>query len=108
MRMQCPPGRITDAALLLCCVHHLTALQVVMTALRAKQAELQAVLDKLAALDTDLAEKRERKESLEAEVELCKIKLDRCGSLELLPLAFHADWQHDSARLQWFSIYTQM
>lgn len=52
-------------------------LQVVMTALRAKQAELKAVLDKLAALDADLAEKTARKESLEAEVELCKIKLDR-------------------------------
>jgi hypothetical protein len=48
-----------------------------MTALRAKQAELQAVLDKLAALDADLAEKTARKESLEAEVELCKVKLDR-------------------------------
>jgi multidrug resistance efflux pump len=52
--------------------------QVVMTALRAKQAELHAVLDKLAALDADLAEKTARKESLEAEVELCKVKLDRC------------------------------
>jgi hypothetical protein len=49
-----------------------------MTALRAKQAELQAVLDKLAALDADLAEKTARKESLEAEVALCKVKLDRC------------------------------
>lgn len=51
--------------------------QVVMSALRVKQAELKAVLDKLAALDADLSEKTTRKESLEAEVELCKIKLDR-------------------------------
>ncbi|WIA36351.1 hypothetical protein OEZ86_007670 [Tetradesmus obliquus] len=56
-------------------------LEVVMTALRAKQAELQAVLDKLAALDADLAEKTARKESLEAEVELCKVKLDRAQKL---------------------------
>lgn len=54
-------------------------MQVVMTALRVKQAELQAVLNKLAALDTDLAEKVARKESLEAEVEMCKVKLDRYG-----------------------------
>jgi multidrug resistance efflux pump len=65
-----------------------TSLQVVMTALRAKQAELQAVLDKLAALDADLAEKTARKESLEAEVELCKVKLDRqvclvCGCVHV-------------------------
>lgn len=51
--------------------------QVVMSALRVKQAELKAVLDKLAALDADLSEKTTRKENLEAEVELCKIKLDR-------------------------------
>jgi len=49
-----------------------------MTALGVKQAELQAVLKKLAALDTDLAEKVARKETLEAEVEMCKVKLDRC------------------------------
>jgi len=48
-----------------------------MTALKAKQAELKAVLDKLAALGADLAEKTGRKEALESEVELCKVKLDR-------------------------------
>lgn len=52
-------------------------MQVVMTALGQKQAELQAVLKKLAALDTDLADKVARKETLESEVELCKVKLDR-------------------------------
>jgi hypothetical protein len=57
------------------CLHWL--LQVVMTALGVKQAELAAVLKKLADLDTDLAEKVARKENLEAEVELCKVKLDR-------------------------------
>lgn len=51
--------------------------QVVMGALRVKQDELKAVLDKLAALDADLQEKTARKEALEAEVEMCKIKLDR-------------------------------
>lgn len=51
-----------------------------MTALGEKQAELQAVLKKLAALDTDLAEKVACKETLEAEVEMCKVKLDRCAS----------------------------
>jgi hypothetical protein len=48
-----------------------------MTALGVKQAELAAVLKKLADLDTDLAEKVTRKENLEAEVEMCKVKLDR-------------------------------
>jgi dynein heavy chain len=50
-----------------------------MTALRGKQAELAQVLGKLAALDADLQEKTARKETLEAEVELCKVKLDRCA-----------------------------
>jgi hypothetical protein len=52
-----------------------------MAALAVKQAELAAVLKKLADLDTDLAEKVARKESLEAEVEMCKVKLARwaCG-----------------------------
>lgn len=50
-----------------------------MTALGEKQSELAAVLKKLADLDTDLAEKMARKESLEAEVEMCKVKLARCG-----------------------------
>jgi hypothetical protein len=48
-----------------------------MAALSVKQAELAAVLKKLADLDTDLAEKVARKESLEAEVEMCKVKLSR-------------------------------
>lgn len=48
-----------------------------MIALGVKQAELAAVLKKLADLDTDLAEKVTRKENLEAEVEMCKIKMDR-------------------------------
>lgn len=48
-----------------------------MTALGIKQAELAAVLKKLADLDTDLADKVARKEKLEAEVTMCKVKLDR-------------------------------
>lgn len=48
-----------------------------MSALHEKQAELQEVLDKLAALDADLLEKKNRKERLEAEVALCKVKLER-------------------------------
>lgn len=73
-RLPCPNAcvRACVAVRLCACVA-----QVVMTALRAKQAELQVVLDKLAALDADLAEKTARKEGLEAEVELCRVKLDR-------------------------------
>ncbi|GMH33280.1 hypothetical protein BSKO_01114 [Bryopsis sp. KO-2023] len=52
-------------------------LEVVMSALRTKQAELQEVLDKLAALDADLQEKKAKKARLEAEVELCTVKLER-------------------------------
>jgi hypothetical protein len=75
--------------------HHLTGtplpvcLQIVMTALRGKQAELAEVLGKLAALDADLQDKTSRKEALEAEVELCKVKLDRwvlCEGLHHVPL----------------------
>jgi dynein heavy chain len=57
-----------------------------MAALRTKQAELATVLAMLAALDADLAEKVARKESLEAEVELCKVKLDRCVDVRVLLL----------------------
>lgn len=53
----------------------------VMSALATKQAELKEVMDKLAALDRDLQEKRARKQALEAEVELCKVKLDRAEQL---------------------------
>lgn len=48
-----------------------------MKALQEKQAELQEVLDKLAALDTDLQEKKAKRKRLESEVELCTIKLER-------------------------------
>lgn len=42
---------------------------------------LQAVLSKLAALDADLAEKRAKKNRLEADVRMCSIKLDRAQKL---------------------------
>jgi hypothetical protein len=74
-----------------------------MTALRAKQAELQAVLDKLAALDADLAEKTARKESLEAEVALCKVKLDRCVSCTIIRVVV---WQ--LGMLMWSETCTGM
>lgn len=71
-----------------------------MKALGIKQAELAAVMKKLADLDSDLAEKVARKESLEAEVEMCKIKLDRWGAWRrqrllkpkpfLMPKPFHS------------------
>ncbi|KIZ07415.1 Dynein heavy chain 17, axonemal [Monoraphidium neglectum] len=56
-------------------------LATVMSALALKQAELKKVMDQLAALDRDLREKTARKESLEREVELCKVKLDRAQKL---------------------------
>ena len=43
-----------------------------MGALRGKQAELKAVMDKLAALDADLQEKKNRKEKLESDVHMCR------------------------------------
>ena len=52
-----------------------------MTALRGKQAELKAVMDKLAALDADLQEKKNRKEKLERDVHMCSVKLDRAEKL---------------------------
>ena len=56
-------------------------LEVVLAALKIKQDELQVVLDKLAALDADLTQKKAKKEQLEADVELCKVKLDRAQKL---------------------------
>lgn len=55
--------------------------QVVMSALRTKQAELQEVLDKLAALDSDLEEKKNKKLRLESEVQLCTVKLERANKV---------------------------
>ena len=52
-----------------------------MSALRIKQAELQKVVDKLTALDNDLNSKKARKAKLEADVELCTLKLDRAQKL---------------------------
>ncbi|KAI8464307.1 MAG: dynein heavy chain and region D6 of dynein motor-domain-containing protein [Monoraphidium minutum] len=53
----------------------------VMEDLATKQAELKRVLDQLAALDRDLREKTARKEALEAEARLCRVKLDRAHKL---------------------------
>ncbi len=45
-------------------------LSVVMGALREKQAALKQVLDKLAALDADLQDKKRRKDKLESDVHM--------------------------------------
>jgi dynein heavy chain, axonemal len=56
-------------------------LAVVMGALHEKQAALKEVLDKLAALDADLAAKKAKKEQLEHDVHMCTVKLDRAQKL---------------------------
>ena len=56
-------------------------LNVVMTALRGKQAELQKVVDKLNALDADLKEKQANKAKLQSDVALCTVKLERATQL---------------------------
>ncbi|MEW5311651.1 MAG: hypothetical protein WDW38_003347 [Sanguina aurantia] len=48
---------------------------------RVAKAELKEVMDKLAALDADLQEKKAKKAKLEAEVAMCTIKLDRAEKL---------------------------
>lgn len=55
--------------------------QVVMDALAIKQKELQDVVDKLTALDAQLAAATKKKSELEAEFKLCSDKLDRAGKL---------------------------
>lgn len=54
---------------------------VVMKGLRAKQEELQQLLDKLAKMEADLKTNTEKKDQLEAEVELCSVKLMRAEKL---------------------------
>jgi len=56
-------------------------MEVVMSALRTKQAALKEVMDKLAELDADLQNKKNRKEQLESDVALCTVKLDRAEKL---------------------------
>lgn len=56
-------------------------LSIVMGALREKQAALQKVVDKLNALDADLKEKQTNKAKLEADVNMCTVKLDRAQKL---------------------------
>jgi dynein heavy chain, axonemal len=56
-------------------------LAVVMGALGEKQAALKEVLDKLAALDADVEEKKAKKSQLEHEVYMCTVKLDRAQKL---------------------------
>ena len=57
------------------------AAQVVMSELAVKQAALKEVVDKLAALATELAAAKAKKAALQAEYELCLAKLDRAGKL---------------------------
>ncbi len=44
-------------------------------------SHLTQVLDKLAALDADLADKKSRKAKLEHDVHMCTVKLDRAEKL---------------------------
>lgn len=52
-----------------------------MVGLRAKQAELDEIQGKLAAMEQQLKENTEKKERLEAEVKLCSVKLERAEAL---------------------------
>lgn len=49
--------------------------------LRVKQAELKEVVDKLTVMQNELEEKKAKKEELEANISLCKLKLDRAEKL---------------------------
>ncbi|DBA76763.1 TPA: hypothetical protein ACH3X2_008790 [Trebouxia sp. C0005] len=53
----------------------------VMVGLRAKQAELKELMDKLAAMESDLQANTEKNVKLEGEVQLCSIKLERAEKL---------------------------
>lgn len=55
--------------------------QEVMVGLRAKQAELQELKDKLATMENELKTNTKKKERLEAEVQLCSVKLERAEKL---------------------------
>jgi len=56
-------------------------LEIVMGGLREKQEALKKVEDKISALNSDLATKQALKAKLEADVELCTVKLDRAQKL---------------------------
>jgi dynein heavy chain len=58
-----------------------TDLTAVMGKLKIKQDELQVVVDKINALNDDLASKKENKAKLEHDVEMCTVKLDRAQKL---------------------------
>ncbi|KAK7101861.1 hypothetical protein V1264_020177 [Littorina saxatilis] len=52
-----------------------------MTVLRRKRAELKEVTDKLQALKDNLTTKQQEKKSLEDNIEMCKIKIERAEKL---------------------------
>ncbi|XP_068632055.1 dynein axonemal heavy chain 3 [Battus philenor] len=56
-------------------------LQVQMNTLNMKRAQLQAVLDKLQALNDEFAEMTRKKKGLEDEIDLCSTKLSRAEQL---------------------------
>jgi dynein heavy chain len=56
-------------------------LAIVMEQLKVKQDELQKVVDKVQALNDDLKGKQDTKAQLEADVEMCKVKLERARKL---------------------------
>ncbi|KAF6263196.1 dynein heavy chain 8 [Scenedesmus sp. NREL 46B-D3] len=53
----------------------------VMVGLTAKRAELQSLLDKLAAMEAELKGQQRKKEQMESDIELCSVKLERAGKL---------------------------
>jgi len=53
----------------------------VMVGLRAKQAELKGIIDKLGAMEEKLEQNKIKKAELEADVELCSVKLERAEKL---------------------------
>jgi dynein heavy chain len=57
------------------------AYEEVMVGLRAKQGELKALLDKLAAMEEELRMSSKKKNNLETEVEGCSAKLERAEQL---------------------------
>jgi len=55
--------------------------ETVMVGLKGKQAELKELMDKLAYMENELIAQSAKKEELEAEVEMCSIKLERAEKL---------------------------
>ncbi|KAG2454516.1 hypothetical protein HYH02_000363 [Chlamydomonas schloesseri] len=72
----------------------------VLMGLHAKQAELKELLEKLAGLEAKLAESQARKAQLEAETELCALKLERAEQLMSGLGGERERWTAEAARLR--------